>query len=310
MEIRLFGATTVRCGCGCGRPPTDAFGGPKPQQIVEILALSAGTPVSKEKLADLLWEGRPPRSYLGTLESYVCVLRRSLARSCGDGGAAGIMTVPNGYVVVPGVVKVDLMQFRALVSAAVVNTAHDHATALSALEAALSLVKGELLASESLASWALGEREEFRDELAQAASLAAEHALALERFGAAVRLATTAVRADQFAEDAWRTMMAALWASGRRSQALHRFSQLRDLLVDELGAEPSRETTDLYLAILRGGASREAGAHRERDDAAGAEEVRILVGLLRQILTSVPGLELPPREGEVVRAAHRWVDAF
>lgn len=309
MEIRLFGATTVRCDCGCGRPPTDALGGPKPQQVVEILALSAGHPVSKERLADLLWEGRPPRSYLGTLESYVCVARRSLARSCRDGTAAGIGTVPNGYVVVPGVVTVDLMQFRALVRAAEA-TATDPAASLSTLEAALSLVRGELLASQGQATWAVGEREEFRDELARTATLAAAHALTLERFGVALRLATTAVRHDQFAEDAWRILMSALWATGRRSQALHRFGQLRDLLVSELGAEPSRETSDLYLSILRGTAPRGAAAPPEAGEGSGAEEVRILVGLLHQILSSVPGLELPPREADVVRAAHRWVEVF
>lgn len=307
MEIRLFGTTTVRCGCGCGCPPSGALGGPKPQQVLEVLALSAGTPVSKERLADLLWEGRPPRSYLGTLESYVCVLRRAMGRSCVDGAAAGLLTVPNGYVVVPELVEVDLVQFRRLVSAAGERPPDDHELALTDLQAALSLVRGELLASESQASWALGAREEFRAELARAAASAAAHALALDRPGAAVSLATRAVRADQFAEDAWRTLMIALWVGDRRSEALRRYSQLRELLVTELGTEPSRATSDVYLSILRGSAPARPDGPRGLDEGTRVEEVRVLLGLLRQVLVSVPGHELSARDLALVQAADRAI---
>ena len=59
LEIRLFGATTA--STAQGTVGVD-LGGVKPRQILEILAVSAGAPVPKDHLADLLWDGRPPRS--------------------------------------------------------------------------------------------------------------------------------------------------------------------------------------------------------------------------------------------------------
>ena len=84
--------------------------GVKPRQILAILALAAGRPVSKEHLADLLWDGEPPKGYRGTLESYVCLVRRALRDASGRDDA--IVTVTHGYLLDPAVVTVDLRAFR------------------------------------------------------------------------------------------------------------------------------------------------------------------------------------------------------
>src|SRR4051794_19733562 len=78
IEISLFGQVCVRAD----GQVVDGLSG-KQRQILAILALDAGSPVSKERLADLLWQGSPPVSYIGTLDSYVCVLRRSLGLKAG-----------------------------------------------------------------------------------------------------------------------------------------------------------------------------------------------------------------------------------
>ena len=67
MQINIFGPTTAVTSNGV--ITSSGLGGVKPRQVLEILALSAGSPVSKDLLADLLWAGHPPRSHLGTLES-------------------------------------------------------------------------------------------------------------------------------------------------------------------------------------------------------------------------------------------------
>jgi DNA-binding SARP family transcriptional activator len=90
------------------------------------------------------------------------------------------------------------------------------------------------------------------------------------------------------AEEAWRLLMRALWASGRRSEALRAYFQLRDTLVDELGSDPAVESQALYLEILRDARAPDGG---ERPD--GRDEVRMLMGLLRQAVESIPGLEVP-----------------
>ena len=44
--------------------------------------------------------------------------------------------------------------------------------------------------------------------------------------------------------------MLALYRSGRQAEALGTYQQTRELLVEELGLEPSRELQDLEQAIL------------------------------------------------------------
>src|SRR5438270_1488689 len=113
IGIRLFGPTAVEID---GEVLPAVAVGRRPRQILEILALSAGVPVGKDRLADLLWEGDPPASYPGTLESYICLLRRSLG--LGSGRASALATTSNGYLLDPVGVEVDLLTFRRLVASA------------------------------------------------------------------------------------------------------------------------------------------------------------------------------------------------
>src|SRR3954453_9488463 len=93
LRIKLFGPTTVLLTDGTA--VTD-LGGIKPRQVLEMLALSVGTPVTKDRLGDQLWDGNPPRPYIATLESYVSLLRRRMG--VGRGRNSALATTTNGYV--------------------------------------------------------------------------------------------------------------------------------------------------------------------------------------------------------------------
>ena len=72
---------TLRSTSGARRrahPPGLRVGGAKPRGLLELLLLARGRTVSKEQLAEALWGANPPRNVAGTLEHYVCVLRRKL----------------------------------------------------------------------------------------------------------------------------------------------------------------------------------------------------------------------------------------
>ncbi|UFN46650.1 AfsR/SARP family transcriptional regulator [Nocardioides okcheonensis] len=273
IQLDLFGETSLRTAGGA--PLGADLGGVKPRQILAILALSTG-PVSKDRLAGLLWEDHPPRSYLSTLESYVCVLRRALAHVTGD--RAAIRTVMHGYVLDPEVVDVDVRRFRTLTAAAADASTED---ALVLLGRATALVRGELLASEAYAGWAAEARDAFRVELASVATRAAEHALALGRPADAVGHARLAVAQDDLGETACRVLMRALQAEGRRGEALRCYLGLRESLERELGSSPSAESRDLYVAMLRA----DDGPADAPDLTA---EVATLVDLLRQAVGGMP----------------------
>lgn len=291
IHISIFGKTSVaRSGALLG---PRALGGVKSRQILEILAISAGAPVPKDLLAELLWDGEPPRTYLATLESYVCLLRRALGLTRGAGSA--LATVSHGYVLDLGQVSVDLLSFRELVHTSAAPG--DDATRLCRIEDALAQVSGELLESEPYAAWAIREREQLDRELATLACEGAGCALRVGRHRTAAKLAREAVSRDLYAEEAWRHLIDGLCASGRRSEAVRAYIELRDLLAEELGTAPSPATTARYLAALQ----HEHPARSSMDDV--RDELRMLVRLMRQSVMSLPGVDVPADDGALVEMA-------
>ena len=286
LEITLFGTTSIAHE---GRSSAD-LGGVKPRQILQILALAPGTPVSKERLADLLWEGDLPRSYLATLESYVCVLRRQVGSR---GRSSVITTTPRGYVLDASRVRVDLWVCRQLLVEARVNPSH----AVALVEEALLLARDPFLASDPFAPWRADERHVVTSELVEACVQASAQALSTGQLSAAVRLARRGVELDGLAEGAGRQLMQALRRCDRRAEALQAFADLRAVMADQLGVEPARSTRELYLEILREQSAASV------DGGSDTAELRILLALLRRALDSTPGITVPRGDSALSYAA-------
>src|SRR3954453_744375 len=193
IGIRLFGPTAVEID---GELLPGVAVGRRPRQILEILALSAGMPVGKDRLADLLWEGNPPASYPGTLESYVCLLRRGLG--LGSGRQSLLSTTTNGYVLARDGVDVDLVTFRRLVAT---DGAASAAETVDRTVKAMLLVTGELLASEPYAAWAIEAREVARREVVAACVNAAQLANGIGDGRRAIGLAHFAIAHDRLCEE-------------------------------------------------------------------------------------------------------------
>jgi len=85
FEIHLLGPVRVT---RAGREL--AIGGRRQRGLLALLVLERGRPVSREKLADELWQGRPPAGFETALRSYVSRLRGVLGESASliGGGAA------------------------------------------------------------------------------------------------------------------------------------------------------------------------------------------------------------------------------
>ena len=277
LHLKLFGETTLIDESG--RPVAIDLGGAKPRQILEMLALGSG-PLSKDRIADLLWDQEPPKSYLGTLESYVCVLRRGLAH--GRGRTSAIRTVMHGYILDTDVVTTDVSQFRSLARSAAQAATPE--AALPLFREALALVGGELLASESYAGWAAREREQFSLELAGCAIAAARAALETGAADEAVRMARLALAQDALGEEANRILMRALAASGHRAEALKTYLGLREALQAELGIVPSAATQTLYVELLSTDDGAARGVPSDTDD-----DLSTLLDLVRHAVGAMPG---------------------
>ncbi|MGA8211402.1 MAG: bacterial transcriptional activator domain-containing protein [Nocardioidaceae bacterium] len=294
LQVRLFGPTSVTLADGT--LVTD-LGGIKPRQIFEMLAVSLGTPVPKERLAEQLWDGAPPRTYLATLESYVSLMRRRLG--CGRGRSSAIATTSSGYLLDPALVDVDLDHFRRLVQPTVRSTP---ASVVSGVERALALVSGTLLSSEPYADWALAERSQFQAEYVTACNRAAEQALLLGDTEKAAGLARRAIASDRISETAWQQLIRSLSAQGATSEAMRAYLDFRTVTVEELGAEPGPASRALYHELLQQQAA-------EGGSPASTHEVKTILRMLRNALESFPGVDLPRQDDRLAEIAVRLVGA-
>jgi DNA-binding SARP family transcriptional activator len=216
------------------------FDGVKTKRLFQILVLGRGRPVSKDQLADLLWQHEAPRNVAGTLGTYVSVLRRRV------GLDDLIETSPNSYRYVPERGDLDLDRFDRLTELAATA---GPAQARRHLEAALRLVRGEPLEDEPYADWAETHRGVYRKKIGAAVLLAAETALACRDHDAAVAHAERAVELEPLSEAAHRALMLGLYALGRQDRAMAAFDRLRTVLGDELGLRPMDETWALLRSI-------------------------------------------------------------
>ena len=66
----------------------------------------------------------------------------------------------------------------------------------------------------------------------------------------AIETATDAVRLDNLRERGYQRLMNAYSATSNRAKAVEVYHQLRRLLAEELGTEPSVETEEIYLNLL------------------------------------------------------------
>lgn len=208
------------------------------RSLLALLLRAHGSPLSRDRLVDELWGGRPPASAISALHVYLSKLRGEL----GDLLAAG----PAGYALDPERYEFDLARFDALVAQA---AGADERSGTLAREA-LALVRGEPLsdvsADGSLADW----RRALEEKILYAETLRVESELAAGAAGELVADLELLVQRHPYEERLWAAMILALYRSGRQADALDAHQRVRRLLATELGLEPGESLARLQGQIL------------------------------------------------------------
>ena len=225
------------------------LGGPKPRALLAALLLRPGAVVSTDRLVIVLWGDEPPRDAVGTLRAYVSRLRAVLAPL---EDTERLVYRPPGYLLAVDDEELDATQFTRLVRQGRGHaSAGDHALAAEVFEAALALWRGEILAELD------GVHLEVDPEIARLGDLrlaATEgHAEAMLHLGRGVDVVaelSELVRRFPEREPPAALLMRALYASGRQSDALTVYRDLRRRLVEELGVEPSEPTQTVHRQVL------------------------------------------------------------
>lgn len=237
MRIQVLGP--VRAFADDGAPIE--VGGVMVRALLARLALAGGEMVSVDALVDGLWAHG---GTVNALHGLVHRLRKAL------GGAGVVEGAAGGYRLH---VRVDAVRFEELARRGgrelAAGALH---RAASVLDEALELWRGDALADVRDVPFA-GTAGARLDELRVAAvEDRFEAELRLGRHGEILADVQAAAAAHPLRERLAGLLMRVLSASGRQSDALAVFEQVRRTLAEELGVDPSPELTKTHLAVLRG----------------------------------------------------------
>jgi DNA-binding SARP family transcriptional activator/Tfp pilus assembly protein PilF len=235
MEFVLLGGIAVLADA----TPLDL--GPARQRcVLAALAVDAGRVVSVDRLMQRVWGDEPPLRARATLLNYLSRLRLLL-----DGA---VVRRPGGYALEVERSDVDLLQFRDLCVRA---RGADDQQAEALLRRAVELWQGEALTGVE-SDWAVAERDRLHQQLLDAECDLTEIQLRLGH-GEDLVAALTARSADwPLDERVAAQLMLALHRAGRTADALARYRQLRERLVEELGTDPGTAVRELHQRMLDG----------------------------------------------------------
>ncbi len=226
------------------------IGSPKQRALLAMLVLDLNRVVSLDSIVDELWGARPLANPNASVQSLVSRLRHSLSGTrCA--GEVRLLGREPGYLLEADRLRVDAHCFEAAVdSGREALERGDARTAAEVLEGALGLWRGPALAD-------LADRRFARLEAARLdeARLAAEEELieaelAVGRPERALARLERHVAENPLRERAWGQLMVALYRLGRQGDALRAYQEVRKVLRDELGLEPTPWLRELEDHIL------------------------------------------------------------
>lgn len=205
-------------------------------------------PVTREKLAELLWADRTSLQSLTNLRTILTPLRRELDDYL-------VVTRESLAFNLDCDFWLDVDEFEARLRELDFpdrgNIPTDE-TAAAKLQAALKLYQGDFLEGfhlrdgQGFEEWAALQRERYKHMAREGFRYLSLYYLESGSFTKCAFSTSQWLRLDPYDEEACRTQMWTLIRTGQRSAALQSYQSLKQKLTDDLGISPSSTTTDLF----------------------------------------------------------------
>jgi SARP family transcriptional regulator, regulator of embCAB operon len=213
------------------------------------LTTHRAAPVSRDDLLDVIWRDAPPPEIETALSAILSKLRGALKKA--HLAEAGIdLRMGAVSVRLPADTRIDLEE-----AANAIDTAegcwrqNDRRQAWANANVAVAVGRRPFLAHEE-APWITTQREKLRALRSRGLQVLMSVSLENRESELAVQYANEMVALDPFRETGYQQLMRLHARMGNRGEALRVFSQLRELLRDELGTSPSPQSEAVFLEIL------------------------------------------------------------
>jgi len=211
----------------------------KDRLLLAYLALSAGKPQTRDRLAGLLWGDRAETQARDSLKQALAGIRQAFRQA----GLDPVHADRDSVTLLPDGIAVDAVDFARLAAEA------------GACVRSAALYRGDLLdgidgVTAEFEEWLRPERQRLG---ALAARVVEELALPGAPAAAAdeaIRLGNSLLARDRLCEPVYRALMQVHARRGERTEALKLYAACRDALKQDLGVAPDARTEELYRDIL------------------------------------------------------------
>ncbi|MFD4322508.1 BTAD domain-containing putative transcriptional regulator [Streptomyces sp. NPDC058548] len=253
MRFAVLGETAVRTEDGTPVRVPEL----KVRALLAALLVDAGRPVAAFRLVDDLWGDEPPGNPLRALQAKVSQLRRALEEA-EPGGRDLVVTQAPGYLLAVPEGSLDVHGFARLAARA--RETADPRDRAVLLGEALGLWRGPAFADFAAEPFARAAADRLEEERLVVRETLAEARLESGEQDVLAGELAELVALHPLRERLRAVQLRALYRAGRQSEALAGYEELRTLLADELGLDPSPELAALHAAMLRQDASLSAPA--------------------------------------------------
>jgi len=247
-RVYLCGRVTLECGGLILRD--GALGGAQSRLLLAFLGTRRTRPASRMETIEALWGCAPPPSVDTSLNVIVSKFRAAV-RGAGVPPPHGLATESGTLQLALADAWFDIEAARTSLDAAEgALRLGDKPGAWAAANVAAAIARQSFLLEED-AAWVVREREALQRTWRRASIVLSVVSTAGGEHQLGIQHAAEAYAAEPFDEVACQTLMRAHAAAGNRAEALRVFARCRRFFRDELGAEPSDQTANTFLAILR-----------------------------------------------------------
>lgn len=226
-----------------------SVGGGRERALLALMLTSPNVAVPTDALIADVWGVHAPEAPAHALQVHVSRLRKAFREFGSD---AAILTQSRGYLLRIDERTIDAVQFDSLlVRARELVSLQQGVAAAKAFRDALALWRGPALyevADGTIAGAEAARLEQARlgaiEDRIEADMLCGLHSDVVSELD-------HLTRAHPFRERLWSLRLLALYRAGRQVEALRTYQDIRRILADELGLEPSAELVRLDQAIAR-----------------------------------------------------------